>query len=117
MSIRQKQLIVALSSGKLVGKARKPFFLFAIVMILGGCVSLPSVKYLAQETKNKAGAERVFNYSYKEVFYASEDAMQNIGSPSSLFVRESSLNEGYILATKGSGNSILWGSFVIVVEK
>lgn len=98
-------------------KLFKKSIILLLCFSLAGCVSLPSVKLLAQETKNKASEERVFNYTYEEVFYASEDAMQNIGSPSSLFIRESNLDEGYILATKGSGNSILWGSFMIVVEK
>jgi hypothetical protein len=100
--MNKKQLIVAWMIG---------------MLLLSGCASggLPPTRDLIQITNKDAQAMKTFNYPYKEVFYASEDAMLNCSAHPYL-VRESSLEGGYILATR-RGDPVMCGSVMAIVEK
>lgn len=90
-----------------------------LVMIFGlaGCASmgLPPTKALIQKTNTEAEAIKTFSYPYKTVFYASEDAMANCSAHPYL-VRESSIEEGYILATR-RGDPVMCGSVMVLIER
>lgn len=95
----------------------KKLSLVLLFLELCGCVSmgLPPAEYLMQKTNEESGAVKIFSYPYKEVFYASEDAMANCSAHIYL-IRDSSIEKGYILATR-RGDPVMCGSVMALVEK
>jgi len=85
--------------------------------VLCGCASmgLPPTNELIQRTNDDVGAVKTFNYPYKAVFFACEDAMSNCSAHPYL-ISESSVEEGYILASR-RGEPVMCGSVMVLIEK
>ena len=94
--------------GKSLQHIYKTIF-FLVIILLFGCSTLPLEKSI--EITRQSGVEKTFDYPYKKVFYAAEDAIKSFGVVYPWEIKESDFDKGYIHADYS------YRPAIIIVEK
>ena len=87
---------------------RKLLYLLVLIMTISGCSTLSASKRF--DITKKSGVEHVFNYPFKKVFYACEDALVLL-TPAWPIIEESNFEEGYISA------DFIYCPLIVIVER